>query len=157
MDPNGTDVTSDWTTQTGSRIFTGDTVPRIWLIMTKNTPLSASSGTLTVTIPVVLAPDAPVGINMQNVVYACAANQLANPTGPNGEVICGTVDPPPPPPPRCDQTNPNSQKDPACIVVTTPFDLSLKKYIGTDDAQPDAPVYIQTGSGFNYIIRVRNE
>ncbi len=56
---------------------------------------------------------------MQNIAYVCAANMVASPTGPNGEVICGTINPPPPPPPnQCNQTNPNSQKDPACIVVT---------------------------------------
>jgi hypothetical protein len=53
---------------------------------------------------------------------------------------------------------------PACTASYTPpitgsglFDLSIKKYIESNDAQPDAPVYLQTGSGFNYIIRVRNE
>ena len=51
----------------------------------------------------------------------------------------------------------------ACNASYTPstasgsFDLSIKKYIESNDAQPDAPVYIETGSGFNYIIRVKNE
>ena len=120
-DPAGTDVTSDWTTLTGSSVFPGESLPRIWLILSKKTDLPGYSGIYTFTVPVVLATNAPVNINMQNVVYACAANMVGNPTGPNGEVICGNVNPPPPPPPgQCDKTNPNSQKDPACIVVRPP-------------------------------------
>ena len=71
-------------------------------------------------MPVVLASGAPVAVNMQNVVYVCADNVAANPTGPNGEVICGNNNPPPPPPPnQCTPTN-NPNKDPACIVVPPP-------------------------------------
>jgi uncharacterized repeat protein (TIGR01451 family) len=158
-DPAGTDVTADWTTLTGSTVFVGETLPRIWLVLSKKTDLPANSGLYTFTIPVVLATTAPVFVNMQNVVYACAANVVANPTGPNGEVICGNVNPPPPPPPaQCDQTNPNSQKDPACIVVTgSGFDLSLKKYIGTNDAQTAAlGVSTTTTAVLSYVIRVTN-
>ncbi len=75
----------------------------------------------TFTVPVILASTAPVNINMQNVVYVCADNMVGNPTGPNGEVICGNLNPPPPPPPnQCTPTN-NPQKDPACIVVPPPI------------------------------------
>lgn len=55
---------------------------------------------------------------MQNVAYICAVNVDNNPTGPGGVVICGNPYPPPPPPPdQCDETIPDGQKDPACIVV----------------------------------------
>lgn len=156
--PTGVDVTNDWTVLTGSTVFTGETLPRIWLILTKNTPLPANSGLYTFSVPVVLATTAPVSVNMQNVAYVCAANMIGNPTGPNGEVICGTINPPPPPPPnQCNQTTPNSQKDPACIVVTgTGFDLSLKKYIGINDAQPGNPLSVNTAAALTYIIRVTN-
>ena len=159
MSPTGADVSTDWTCTKGSQIFPGETVTRITLVCSKKTDLPANSGLYTFSVPVVLATYAPVNINMQNVVYVCADNVVANPTGPNGEVICGNVNPPPPPPPaQCDQTNPNSQKDPACIVVTgIGFDLSLKKYIGTNDAQTAAlGVSTTTNAPLNYIIRVTN-
>ncbi len=157
--PAGVDVSSDWTCVQGSQIFAPETISRITLVCSKKTDLPANSGLYTFTIPVVLATTAPVAVNMQNVVYACVANQVGNPTGPNGEVICDNVNPPPPPPPgQCDKTNPNSQKDPACIVVTgIGFDLSLKKYIGTNDAQTAAlGVSTTTNAPLNYIIRVTN-
>ncbi len=116
-DPSGVDVTSDWTTLTGSSIFPGETVSRIWLIMTKNTPFPANHGLYTFTVPVVLAPNAPVAISMQNIAYICATNTLSNPTGPGGVVICGNNNPPPPPPTgQCTPTN-NPNTDPACIIV----------------------------------------
>ena len=119
--PAGVDVSSDWTCVQGSQIFAPETISRITLVCSKKTDLPANSGLYTFTIPVVLATTAPVSVNMQNVVYACAANVVGNPTGPNGEIICDDVKPPPPPPPgQCDKTNPNSQKDPACIVVRPP-------------------------------------
>ncbi len=128
--------------------------------MTKKTDLPANSGVYTFTIPVRLADTAPVGVNMQNVVYACASNNPNNPTGPNGENICGNPNPPPPPPPdQCDKTNPNSQKDPACIVVPgAGFDLAVKKYVDTinQDAQPGSAVTVNTNQLINYIIRVTN-
>jgi len=39
----------------------------------------------------------------------------------------------------------------------TGFDLSLKKYINTLDAQPGSPVALSNGSVLNYVIRVKNE
>ena len=119
--PAGADVTANWTCVQGSQVFAGETITRITLVCSKLTPLPANSGVYTFTVPVVLSANAPININMQNVVYVCADNVVANPTGPNGEAICGNINPPPPPPPgQCDKTNPNSQKDPACIVVPPP-------------------------------------
>jgi uncharacterized repeat protein (TIGR01451 family) len=50
---------------------------------------------------------------------------------------------------------------PACTASYTPpvpvFDLRLKKYINSDDAQPNAPVAVTSGNTFNYIIRVTND
>ena len=118
--PAGADVTADWACTKGSQVFPGETIARITLVCIKATPLPAYSGIYTFTVPVVLATNAPVDINMQNIVYACADNMPGNPTGPNGEVICGNINPPPPPPPgQCTPTN-NPQKDPACIVVRPP-------------------------------------
>ncbi len=156
--PTGTDVSADWSCTRGSQTFSGETVARITLVCNKLTPLPANSGLYTFTVPVVLASIAPVAVNMQNVVYACAANMVGNPTGPNGEVICDNVNPPPPPPiGQCDRTNPNSQKDPACIVVTgTGFDLQLKKYIGINDAQVGSPLSVSTAAALSYVIRVTN-
>jgi len=156
--PAGTDVTSDWTVSTGSQIFGTETVPRIYLVMTKKTDLEANSGIYTFTIPVVLSATAPAGTSMQNIVYACATNMANNPTGPNGEVICGNTNPPPPPPvDQCDRTNPTAQKDPACIVVPgAGFDLRVKKYIGTNDAQPGSALSTSNGAALSYIIRVQN-
>lgn len=60
--------------------------------------------------------------------------------------------------------NPNravDNTDPAVIVVspviTSVFDLSIKKYIGNNDAQPGSPVVLSAGSTFTYVLRVRNE
>lgn len=118
--PAGVDVSTDWACTKGSQVFPGETIARITLVCTKLTALPANSGLYTFTVPVVLSTIAPVAVNMQNVVYVCANNMVGNPTGPNGEVICGNNNPPPPPPPaQCTPTN-NPQKDPACIVVPPP-------------------------------------
>lgn len=118
------DVTSDWIIQTGSRIFPGDTLPRITLVAKKRTPLPANSGVYTFTIPVVLSATVPTGANLQNVAYVCASNDPSNPT------ICNNDDPPPPPPPDdCTTVTPGDQIDPACIDIGGNFDLSVKKYV----------------------------
>jgi Domain of unknown function DUF11 len=55
----------------------------------------------------------------------------------------------------------SNNTDPAVINVTTiffpAFDLSIKKYIGNNDAQPGSPVVLSAGSTFTYVLRVRNE
>ncbi len=152
--PAGADVTADWACTQGSQVFTGETIARITLVCIKATPLPANSGLYTFTVPVVLAANAPVAVNMQNVVYVCADNMVGNPTGPKGEVICGNLNPPPPPPPnQCTPTN-NPQKDPACIVTTgSGPDLSIKKYAKEISASGDtqsAPISIARGEAFNY-------
>ena len=127
--------------------------------MTKKTPLPAHSLKYTFAIPVVLSLTAPVDLKMQNVVYACADNMVGNPTGPNGEVICGNPNPPPPPPvDQCDKTTPTPQKDPACISTSRGFDLSLKKYVDnlSQDAQPGSAVAKNPNDVFAYVIRVSN-
>lgn len=107
-------MSADWTCIKG----TYATTTRITLVCTKNTPLEANSGLYTMTIPVTVSPTIPNNMSFQNIAYICAANATNNPTGPNGEIICGNTNPPPPPPPgQCDQTNPTAQKDPACIIV----------------------------------------
>lgn len=105
-----------------------------------------------------MALTVPTGVNMQNIAYVCATNMTTNPTGPNGEVICGNPTPVPPPPTgQCTPTN-NPQKDPACIVVNIPgFDLFLKKYIGINDAQTVATAVSTTnGANLEYRITVTN-
>lgn len=153
--PSGIDVTNDWIISTGSQLFGTETIPRIYLILTKKTDLPANSGIYTFNIPVKMANNTPVSVSMQNIAYVCAANMVAKPTGPGGELICGTPNPPPPPPPfQCTPTN-NPLKDPACIIVLTPgFDLSLKKYIGTNDAQ--SAISTTNGAVLSYILRVTN-
>jgi hypothetical protein len=70
------------------------------------------------TIPVTVAANIPANTDLQNIAYICAENVTTNPTGPNGEVVCGNTNPPPPPPTgQCDRTTPTSQRDPACIAV----------------------------------------
>ena len=57
-------------------------------------------------------------------------------------------------------TNDPKNTDPAIIsvgVAPIGFDLSLKKYIDTLDAQPGSAVSLSNGSAFNYVIRVKNE
>lgn len=63
--------------------------------------------------------------------------------------------------PRCIVNG--SISGPACtasVTATTPpvsvFDLRLKKYVNSDDAQPANPVSVNHLSTFNYIIRVTN-
>ncbi len=63
-----------------------------------------------------------------------------------------------------DSNGPTDNTDPAVIYIPapTPFDLSIKKYISTGsgvelDAQSGSAVSMNTGSGFNYVIRVKNE
>jgi uncharacterized repeat protein (TIGR01451 family) len=49
------------------------------------------------------------------------------------------------------------QCDPATVVLTgTGFDLSLKKYIGINDAQVGSPLSVSNGAVLNYVIRVTN-
>lgn len=153
-DPSGTDVTADWTCTKS----TYGTTTRIALVCTKKTPLPANSGKYTFTVPVTLASNAKV-TSMQNVVYACAKDQANNPKGPNGEEICGNVNPPPPPPTdQCDKTVPGAQKDPACIVPVVPgFDLSIKKYIGSEDADTAPGVNVTNGSSITYRLIVTNK
>jgi uncharacterized repeat protein (TIGR01451 family) len=155
----GTDVTADWNCVKWTYL----TTTRPTLVCTKKTDLSGNSGLYRFTVPVTLSLTATLGTNMQNVVYACSTNNTTNnPTGPNGEDICGPTvidNPPPPPPPgQCDKTNPTSQKDPACIVVgNEEFDLKIKKYIGaTEDADSAPGVSKSTNEVFNYQIVVTN-
>jgi hypothetical protein len=63
-----------------------------------------------------------------------------------------------------DSNGPTDNTDPAVIYIPTPvpFDLSIKKYISSGtgvelDAQSGSAVSMNTGSGFNYVIRVKNE
>ena len=74
-DPSGIDVSNDWTCTKGVYLAT----TRITLICTKKTDMSANSGLYTFTIPVTLSAIAPLGVSMQNVAYACAANAPNNP------------------------------------------------------------------------------
>ena len=41
--------------------------------------------------------------------------------------------------------------------VSDSFDLSIKKYIDSYDAQSGSTVGVRSGSGFNYVIKVKNE
>lgn len=150
--PQGQDVTSDWTITKGA--YPGTT--RITLLLKKKTPLPANSGKYTVTIPVTLAANAPTTNSMRNVAYICGDGTTPV-TGPGGEPICGNDNPPPPPNQPCTPEN-NPHKDPACIIPTAPtgMDLAIKKYIGTNDAQVGAPVTQNTGDAINYILRVQN-
>jgi uncharacterized repeat protein (TIGR01451 family) len=46
---------------------------------------------------------------------------------------------------------------PVTVTPAPVFDLRLKKYINSDDAEPSAPVTgVSSGATFNYIIRVTN-
>lgn len=47
--------------------------------------------------------------------------------------------------------------DPSTVVVDDELDLSIKKYIDNDDAQPGSPVTKSNGDAFNYVIRVTVE
>lgn len=151
--PQGQDVTSDWNiTKT-----TYNNTSRIAVVATKKTPLEANSGEYRFTVPVKLAPNLAANTNMQNVVYICAEDMTTNPKGPNGEDICGNTNPPPPPPTgQCTDTPPGQQKDPACIVIGG-LDLSIKKYVDSNDAQPGSPVSKNTNDTFNYVLRVKVE
>ena len=53
----------------------------------------------------------------------------------------------------------NNNTDPAVFSVgpTTGFDLSIKKYVGDNDAQPGNAVPKNLNDTFNYIIKVKNE
>lgn len=154
--PSGVDVSSDWNCTKGTYSATS----RITLVCLKKTDLPGHSGKYIFTVPVSLSLTASLGQDMQNVVYACAKDMTGNPLGPDGNPVCDTTNPPPPPPSnQCDATNPESQKDPACIKVTPSFDLSVKKYVNTDanDAQDAAhALSTTTNASINYIIRVKN-
>ncbi len=77
--PEGVDVTSDWSCVQGSKVFSPETNARVTLICDKKTPLPANSGKYIFTIPVTLSNTTPIGVNMQNVAYACADNLATNP------------------------------------------------------------------------------
>lgn len=146
----GVDVTADWTCIKG----TYSTTTRITLVCTKNTPLEANSGIYTMSIPVTASLAIPNNTSFQNIAYICATNATNNPTGPNGEVICGNPNPPPPPPPgQCDQTNPTSQKDPACIIVGGPSCGALSSNPATTSLPPSTDVtYTCTPSGTGFVL-----
>lgn len=77
--PSGVDVTSDWSCVQGSKVFSPETNARVTLICDKKTPLPANSGKYIFTVPVTLSNTTPIGVNMQNVAYACADNLATNP------------------------------------------------------------------------------
>lgn len=77
--PEGVDVTSDWSCVQGSKVFSPETNARVTLICDKKTPLPANSGKYVFAIPVTLSNTTPIGVNMQNVAYACADNLATNP------------------------------------------------------------------------------
>ncbi len=144
---SNTDVTNDWTILTGSSIFVGETLPRLTFIAKKKTPLPANSGLYTFTIPVAVSLTIPSATTLHNVAYVCASN---DPTSP---AECGTDTPPPPPPGGCASTVPSSHIDPACVTVTESFDLTLKKYVKSDDNFSS----VNPTEDFNYNIIVTNE
>ena len=58
-------------------------------------------------------------------------------------------------PPECKDLPPEEQKkDPACIKVDNGFDLSLRKYIDSNDAE--TAIDLAQGANFNYRIVVTN-
>ena len=72
----------------------------------------------------------PRNTPLQNVVYICEEKLPDGKPNP----AC-TETPPPPPKPNCEELPPEERaKDPACVIVSS-FDLALKKYINSDDAQ----------------------
>lgn len=113
----------------------------------------APGASVEISVPVKLSATAPVSTPIQNIAYVC---QKYKTPGVRDEVGC-TYDPPPPPPTGCADVASNGEKDPACIIVSGEgFDLAIKKYIGTNDAQPGSPVTVSSGQLINYVIRVQN-
>ena len=118
-----------WTCTKGTQVFTGETLARHWLVCKTDADIPAGT-TLNFTIPAYVSMNIPRNTPLQNVVYICEEKL---PDGkPNPEC---TETPPPPPKPNCESLPPEERaKDPACVIVST-FDLALKKYINSDDAQ----------------------
>lgn len=110
--------------------------------------------TLDFTIVAKLKSDTPSGQTFQNIAYVCAKEI---PNGNGGMKPNPDCTPPPPPEEGCPPLPPDQQKDPACItpVDSSGFDLSIKKYINSEDAE--SAIHLSTNGTFDYILKVKNE
>lgn len=156
--PTGT----NWTCRKGTK--TVASVVYHTVTCTYNIPLPAGATAPTVTVPVRLDPTTPLDAQIRNIAYVCDPEDPYSPQNPN-DPRCNPdcIDPndpkctPPPPPNVCSDIPGHPNYDPACVVPAKPgMDLAIKKYINSDDAQPNAPVALQNGSTFSYILRVQN-
>ncbi len=103
-------------------------------------------------VPVQLADDAPNNAQMGNIAYICEKNIPDGSGGTKPNPLCPTTVNPPP---ECKDLPPEEQKkDPACIKVDNGFDLSLRKYIDSNDAE--TAIDLAQGANFNYRIVVTN-
>lgn len=86
----------------------------------------------------------PVNKEIQNIVTAC---KKSDPTC--TPIVCD------PDTQDCCEILPDGTRDPACIVTQEDFDLSIKKYINSDDAE--SAIRLTTDGTFDYVLKVKNE
>lgn len=145
-------IPSGWTCKNG-KVWNTDTVVCSTSKMTKNTTVD-----IVVNAKLSFAKDASP---KRNIAYVCADNTPSNDI--DGNVACTPkcVDPnnpscvPPREPGICSDIPSSPNYDPACIVPSNLFDLSIKKYIDEYDAQ--TAIQKSQSSTFNYKINVKVE
>lgn len=105
----------------------------------------ASGTTLDFTIVAKLDAGAPLDKKIQNIVTACKKDDpQCDP------VVCD------PDVKDCCEILPDGTRDPACIQVEDDsFDLSIKKYINSEDAE--SAIRLSTNGTFDYVLKVKNE
>ena len=103
------------------------------VVMHQTDNLLTSGSSYDFTIVARLRADA-IGQYHQNIAYVCAKKILSG-----GSLIdnpaCTTTVPPLPPDTGCPVRPDDTQSDPACIKANDGFDLSIRKYINSDDAE----------------------
>lgn len=103
------------------------------VVMHQTDSILPSGSSYDFTIVARLRADA-VGQYHQNIAYVCPKKILSG-----GSLIdnpaCTTTVPPLPPDTGCPARPDDTQSDPACIKANDGFDLSIRKYINSDDAE----------------------
>lgn len=139
-----------WSTGSTTTTHSGHTHS---VVMHQTDNVLASGSTYNFTIIAKLRASAASGSFHQNIAYVCAKKILSG-----GSLIdnpaCTTTIPPLPPDTGCPARAADTQSDPACIKVNDGFDLSIRKYINSDDAE--TAIDLANGATFNYRIVVTN-
>ena len=104
------------------------------VVMHQTDNLLASGSSYDFTIVARLRADA-VGQYHQNIAYVCPKKILSGGVLVDNTACTSPTTPPLPPDTTCPARPDDTQSDPACIKANDGFDLSIRKYINSDDAE----------------------